>query len=133
MGARLLEYLNSTVWGGKCQVQSLNHIIQDNSNNSPIVPMVKEFKPIAPIGTIETIGTIGESKTGCNNAAEVDFLLKECSDLIVGSYKAWFAQRFYKIPHDRITTLASQARQDAKISRQRLFSYLINKEFNDGI
>lgn len=125
MGARLFEYLNSTVWEGNCQVQSLNQTIKDNY--STIANREKEFKPI-DYRTIDN-STIGTSK---KTAKDVDKLLEICSDLIASDYTQWFAKRFYSLDRERVITLASQARQDARTSPERLFSYLINKEFNDG-
>lgn len=96
-------------------MQSLNHIIKDSSS---IDNWKKEIKPIDNC-------TIGVSK---NAGSDVDQLLKDCSDLIVSGWQPYFAKKFYSLNKDRVLVLASQARQDARTSPQRLFSYLISRE-----
>ena len=113
---RVLEYSYSRLEEGKSQVQSFNEITQDNY--STIANRTKTVNPI-------------DNRTidyRSNSAKDVDQLLIDCKDLIDARYTQFFAKRFYKLNRDRVLALASQARQDARTSPQRLFSYLINKE-----
>lgn len=97
-------------------MQSFNQVLQDNY--STIANRDKVIKPIDN-------RTIGYSR---NTAKDVDKLLEDCKDLIDTRYTQFFAKRFYTINRERVLILASQARQDARTSPQRLFSYLVNKE-----
>lgn len=58
----------------------------------------------------------------------VDTLLEDCSDLIDPKYRKWFAARFYQLSPNEVQQAASEARQDARKSPQRLFTHLINKK-----
>lgn len=113
---RAFEYSYSRLEEGKSQVQSFNEITQDNY--STIANRTKQFNPIDN----------SSIDYRSNSAKDVDQLLVDCKDLIDTRYTQFFAKRFYKLNRDRVLALASQARQDARTSPQRLFSYLINKE-----
>ena len=63
------------------------------------------------------------------NSLLVDRMLSDCGDLIDPRYLKWFAARFYHIKPEMVQRAASEARQDAKQSSQRLFAHIIGKMY----
>lgn len=68
-------------------------------------------------------------KTNSLLPIEVDQLISECRELISPTYVKWFTKRFYCLNRETIIKCASEARVDARTSPERLFSYLIGKEY----
>lgn len=79
--------------------------------NTAFPPIANRDKILKPIG----------------NSLLVDTMLEDCKDLIDPNYKKWFAARFYQLKPDMVQRAASEARQDAKQSSQRLFAHIIGK------
>lgn len=61
---------------------------------------------------------------------ECDYLYEELIDLVgsMPKLRAWFIKRFYTLGKDKTLQLASIAKADGK-NPQRLFTYLLNKEY----
>ena len=68
--------------------------------------------------TVTTVGT---------NYQLTESLYTELDDLVNSTFKLWYCKRFHALGYDRVLVLASQARNDAKFDKCRLFSYLLKK------
>lgn len=62
---------------------------------------------------------------------ECDYLYEDLTDLVgaIPKLRPWFIKRFYALGKDKTLQLASIAKADGK-NPQRLFTYLLNKEYD---
>lgn len=86
---------------------------------------------LSPIGATYRYKLLNPIGSSYRNSSKkrwlVDKMLEDCSDLIDPNYKKWFAVRFYTLSQEDIHRAASEARQDALQSPQRLFAHIVNR------